>query len=102
MSAGVHVTVQSSKFTPATLIGVTEESTFPVPQDESRRQIRQKLERGHIAHLLASTSPVGIFCYNNPVVARLQQGPTFVFARNIAFEGRYLAVNFTLTFAPRL
>jgi len=83
MSAGTPHII--SKFTPATLVGVTEENTFPVSVEESRRQIRQNFERHHLAPFLEHVPPLGFFCSNNSVVARLQQGPTYVSLPSMMF-----------------
>lgn len=65
------------KFTPASLIGITEEDTFTVSLDESIRQVNSKLKI-HLHDLLANANILGLVCVNNPITARLQQGPTYV------------------------
>lgn len=73
------------KFTPASLIGITEEDTFTVSLEESIRQVNSKLKI-HLHDLLANVSTLGVVCVNNPITARLQQGPTYAISDSLHSE----------------
>lgn len=90
--------MSKSTFTPAALIGVSEEDTFPVPSEEGRSQIMKKYEQFHLPTILSVSAPIGFFCCNNPIVARLQQGPTYVNYPLKAVQRSKLNSNFEMLF----
>jgi hypothetical protein len=65
------------KFTPASLGRVSEDQSFPISPEASIKHITSKFAQLRLLQNYADRSPLGFVCINNPVAARLQEGPTY-------------------------
>lgn len=94
MSTTAPLAIPPRKFTPASLASITEEDTFHVTFEDSTKQVVSKFERFHAPELLKAKPAIGFLCCNNPITARLQQGPTYVEHAIFALELKYSNTKF--------